>query len=390
MELPIIRNILDNDQYKLTMQQALFLCNYSAVPVEYKFECRTPNIDFTYCYPLICENIRALKDVIKTVTELAYLKTLPYFTDTYLTFLKDYQFDPNLVHIDLLDNGGLDLRIKGDWFHTILFEVPILSIISECYGRQFNYQGDIERLAIENAVADLSHGLPDGFHYAEFGTRRRLSRFVQEQVIGYSQKFLPNHFVGTSNMMWAMLFGVKAIGTMAHEWLMAHQQLGYRLADSQKAAFDNWVKVYRGRLGIALADVINTTSFIKDFDDPYFLKLFDGVREDSEPDPIAFGHKIANMYFYNKIDPKTKTVVFSNGLDIPKAVKIYEQMKNIIGSSYGIGTKLTNNTPHALNIVIKMVKCNGQPVAKLSNEPAKCMCEDQGYINYLKSVFKVN
>jgi nicotinate phosphoribosyltransferase len=371
------------------MQQALFLCNYSAVPVEYLFACRTPGIDFSECYQRICENIDSLKDISMTKDEYTYLKSLPYITNTYLTFLKDFRFDPNLIDLTLLKNGGLDLRIRGDWFHTILFEVPVLSIISQCFAEQFDLDGMEEKVAILTSVKDLNIELPEDFRFADFGTRRRFNKYVQEQIILYCIKQHSKQFVGTSNMSLAMLFDVKPIGTMAHEWLMAHQQLGYRLADSQRAAFDNWVKVYRGRLGIALADVINTSTFIKDFDDLYFLKLFDGVREDSEPDPIAFGHKIANMYFYNKINPKTKTVVFSNGLDIPKALKIYEQMQNIIGSSYGIGTKLTNNTPHALNIVIKMVKCNGQPVAKLSNEPAKCMCEDQSYINYLKSVFKV-
>ena len=172
-----------------------------------------------------------------------------------------------------------------------------------------------------------------------------------------------------------MKHNLRSIGTMAHEWLQAHQQLGYRLADSQKMALENWVHVYRGDLGIALSDIINTDAFLKDFDDPLLYKLFDGVREDSEPDPIKFGHRIVNFYLSKKIDPMTKTIVFSNGLDFKKALTIYEQLHNLINLSFGIGTKLTNSwSLPALNIVLKMVMCNGQPVAKFCKCPGKGMC----------------
>jgi nicotinate phosphoribosyltransferase len=187
-----------------------------------------------------------------------------------------------------------------------------------------------------------------------------------------------------------MKYNIPSIGTMAHEWLQAHQQLKWRLVDSQKMALRNWVKVYGGDLGIALADVINTDAFLKDFDEPLLWKLFDGVREDSEPDPIAFGHRIINFYQSKAVDPLTKTIVFSNGLDFPKAFKIYDELKNLINISFGIGTKLTNdwNVP-ALNMVIKMVSCNRAPVAKISNSPGKGMCESPEFVSYLKSVYQV-
>jgi nicotinate phosphoribosyltransferase len=161
--------------------------------------------------------------------------------------------------------------------------------------------------------------------------------------------------------------------------------LNYRLSDFQKAALENWVKVYRGDLGIALADIINTDAFLEDFNDTYFCKLFDGVREDSEKDPIAFGHRIANFYIAKKINPRTKTIVFSNSLTFKEAHKIWEELHNI-----GIGGHIGNNWGvQTLNIVIKMVKCNGQPVAKISNSPGKGMCEDEGFVYYLKNVFNV-
>ena len=191
-------------------------------------------------------------------------------------------------------------------------------------------------------------------------------------------------------MYLAMKHNLTPIGTMAHEWLQAHQQLKWRLVDSQKMALRNWVKVYGGDLGIALADVINTDAFLKDFDEPLLYKLFDGVREDSEPNPIEFGHRMINFYLSKNVDPMTKTIIFSNGLDFPVAFKLYGEFKNLINTSYGIGTKLTNdwNFP-ALNMFIKMGSCNGAPVAKISNSPGKGMCESPEFVAYLKSVYQV-
>jgi nicotinate phosphoribosyltransferase len=198
------------------------------------------------------------------------------------------------------------------------------------------------------------------------------------------------NFAGTSNIYLAKKYNIKPIGTMAHEWIMAHQQLNYRVGECQKMAFENWVKVYRGDLGIALTDTINTESFLKDFDEPLFYKLFDGVREDSEPDLIKFGHKIINFYLLRKIDPKTKTIVYSNNLTFPKAIKIYEQLHNLINLSFGIGSNLTNDTDQQrIDIVMKMIQCNGQPVAKISNEPSRGMCESPEFYNYLKKVFQI-
>jgi nicotinate phosphoribosyltransferase len=198
------------------------------------------------------------------------------------------------------------------------------------------------------------------------------------------------NFVGTSNVYLAMMHDLKAIGTMSHEWFQAHQQLKWRLVDSQKMALRNWVRVFGGDLGIALSDIINTDAFLRDFDDPLLWKLFDGVREDSEEDPIKFGHRIVNFYLSKGVDPMTKTIVFSNGLDFPTAFKIYDELKNLIKLSFGIGTKFTNDwNVAALRMVIKMVSCNNAPVAKISNCPGKGMSESPEFVSYLKTVYQV-
>jgi len=387
----MFKSILDNDQYKFTMQQALLKLGYASVPVEYKFHCRTPNVDF---YPMIVDlnkKINRLYDLSLQPDEYDYMRGLRYYGDDYLMFLKQFRFDPSYVNADLKEKGGyqeLDLRIRGPWFHTILFEVPILSTISETWSERNPGDEDAAMKILLNNLIQI----PDGFTFADFCTRRRRNSDWQERAVVKTKTFLTDksHFVGTSNMYLAMKHDLRPIGTMAHEWLQAHQQLKWRLVDSQKMALRNWSKVYGGDLGIALSDVINTDAFLKDFDDPLLYKLFDGVREDSETDPIKFGHRMINFYRSKGIDPKTKTIVFSNGLKFREAFKIFSELKNLVGTSFGIGGGFGNhwNVP-GLNMVIKMVSCNGEPVAKISNSPGKGMCESPEFVSYLKSVFQV-
>jgi nicotinate phosphoribosyltransferase len=195
-------------------------------------------------------------------------------------------------------------------------------------------------------------------------------------------------FVGTSNVYFAKQLGLLAVGTMAHEWLQAAQALGPRLADSQRWAFQKWADEYRGDLGIALSDVAGLKAFMRDFD-MYFCKLFDGARHDSG-EPIAWGEAIINHYLANRVDPRSKSLVFSDGLTFPRAVAIAKHFQGRAKTAFGIGTNLTNDLGYTpLQIVIKMVRCNGQPVAKLSDTPAKTMCDDASYLAYLKQVFEI-
>lgn len=382
----MIASMLDNDQYKFTMQQAILKLGFAATPVEYKFKCRHPQVNFAHYKDVIEDRIDDLYSLKFEKEDIEYLKSLRYFSREYISFLKNFKFDPECVLMDFYSNGELDLRVKGAWFQTILFEVPLLAIISESY----SISQPNDSIVAQDKLHDKLLGMPEGFRFADFGTRRRHSYNWHSSTLTYVSQAKPKNFIGTSNLHLARLHDITPIGTMAHEWLQAHQQLNYRIVDSQKMAFENWIKVYRGDLGIALADVITTDAFLKDFDDPFFYKLFDGVREDSEPNPVEFGHRIINFYLSHGIKPQDKKIVFSNGLTFKKAYKLYDELHNLIGLSFGIGTKLTNDwgfTP--LNMVIKMVMCNGAPVAKISNAAGKTMCEDEKYISYVKSVFGV-
>jgi nicotinate phosphoribosyltransferase len=175
---------------------------------------------------------------------------------------------------------------------------------------------------------------------------------------------------------------------MAHEYLQACQAVGPRLRDSQVFAFNTWAREYRGDLGIALSDVCGMDAFLRDFD-LFFCKLFDGVRHDSG-DPFEWGEKLIAHYQKMRIDPRAKAMVFSDSLNVPLAIRLFEYFKGRSQTAFGIGTNLTNDLGYeALQIVIKMTRCNGQPVAKISDEPSKSMDYDPAYVAYLREVFQV-
>jgi nicotinate phosphoribosyltransferase len=314
----------------------------------------------------------------------------------FIDYLSFFKLNYRHVNVFLDDNGRMNIEIEGPWVLTILFEVPILAIVSELYHKQMHSdqlgQRIVDGLKLLNSKIDMVSmignideiGEP---RFADFGTRRRFSRPVQDLIVKNLDNRCDN-FVGTSNVYLAKKYGVKPIGTMAHEWIQAHQQLGVRVVDSQKEALQTWANEYRGDLGIALSDTIGFDAFLKDFD-KYFAKLFDGCRHDSG-DPIEWCKKLIDHYKKLGIDPKIKTAVFSDGLTFEKMLEIWNAFKDKINVSFGIGTNLTNDMGvRPLQIVIKMVECNGQPVCKISDSAGKLMCEDDDYLNYVKKVFKI-
>jgi nicotinate phosphoribosyltransferase len=230
------------------------------------------------------------------------------------------------------------------------------------------------------------------FELFDFGLRRRYSGAWQREVVQTFATQTPQWFKGTSNVLLARDLNLVPIGTMAHEYLQTYQALGVRLRDFQKAALEDWVQEYRGDLGIALTDTVGMDAFLADFD-LYFAKLFDGLRHDSG-DPVAWGEKALAHYTRLRIDAHTKRLVFSDGLDLERALMLYRHFGDRTQLGFGIGTNLTNDMGDApemrpLNIVMKLVRANGQPVAKLSDTPGKTLCDDETYLAYLRQVFNV-
>jgi len=385
----MITSLLDTDFYKLSMHQ-IVLHQFTDTMVRYKFKCRSKDVKFSkQCYDRITNAIYRLDDLSLTRDEAGYLRTIRFLKPDYIEFLAMFRFMPDR-HIRIGNHDGeLHLEIVGPWLNTILYEVPVLAIINEEYFRDLSGNKTVDPLPNLNPKIKFVQDLGDcDFKFADFGTRRRFSYDVQNTVVSELARKLPGSFVGTSNVLLAYKLGLTPIGTMAHEYLQCHQAMHYKLADSQKMALENWAKEYRGDLGIALTDTINMDAFLRDFD-RYFAKLFDGCRHDSG-DPFVWCEKLVNHYHQLGIDSRFKTAVFSDGLTIPKAIALYEIFRNKIKMSFGIGTNLTNDVGYTpLQIVMKVVECNGQPVAKLSEDPGKQMCENESFVGYLKNVFKV-
>jgi nicotinate phosphoribosyltransferase len=287
--------------------------------------------------------------------------------------------------------GEIELDITGPWLHTILFEVPLLAIINEVWFRNTTTADFAEGERRLQAKTALLRDTP-GFELcriADYGSRRRYSREWHARMLPMMRDALGSQFVGTSNVHFARLYGMTPHGTMAHEYLQAFQALGPRLRDSQVAALESWAREYRGDLGIALSDVVGLDAFLRDFD-MYFCKLFDGVRHDSG-DPFAWGDRMLAHFKDRRVDPRSKVLVFSDGLNIEKVMQLFDYFRGRCQVAFGVGTHLTNDLgPTPLNIVIKMVRCNGQPVAKLSDSPGKSMCDDPGYLAYLRQVFELS
>jgi len=379
----IITSALDNDAYKFSMMNAI-LHQHAGAMVEYQFKCRTEGIDFRPYVNEIIKNVNKMCLHVRfTKEDLEYLGDMRHLPLDFIHFLKCYQYDYDFVNIHADDKGNLHIYVVGPWLHTILFEVPILSIVSEVYSRDmsdnFEY-ADIQTMK----KADLIKGT--GLKIAEGGGRRRHSVENHHGVLEILNSRCPDNLIGTSNVMMAKEHDITAMGTMAHEWLQAHQALGYPIGDSQKIALENWAKEYRGDLGIALSDVIGLKYFLYDFD-MYLAKLFDGTRQDSG-DPFQYAEKMIHHYASMNIDPRTKSIIFSDGLNVEKALELYKRFRDRISTPCLIGTNLTNDFDFKpLQIVLKMTKCNGQPVAKLSDTPGKSMCNDEGYKDYVKSTF---
>jgi nicotinate phosphoribosyltransferase len=390
--LMIIESLLDTDLYKFSMMQVV-LHQYPAAQVEYRFKCRNPGIDLVPHIDEIRSELAALCQLRLTPDELLYLRTWRFLKSDFVDFLDLFHLNEKYVEItpSASNEGEIDIRICGPWLHTILFEVPLLAIVNEVYFRHVGDGLDLEegRQRLRDKIA-LLRDTPDygGCRIADYGTRRRYSREWHGEVVATLRDGLGAQLAGTSNVWLARKLGLTPLGTLAHEYLQAHQALGPRLRDSQTASLEAWAKEYRGDLGIALSDVYGLNAFLRDFD-MYFCKLFDGTRHDSG-DPFDWGEKVLAHYHANRVDPRSKVLVFSDGLDVPKVMQLYAHFRGRCMLAFGVGTNLTNDVgPMPLNIVIKMTRCNGQPVAKLSDSPGKNMCEDEAYVTYLRRVFEI-
>lgn len=369
------------------MMQCVFH-RYNRVEVEYEWVLRTPNKKLGALKDELANQIDSYCNLRFTHDELEYLSRLGFFKQDFIAFLKT--FKPNRSYIHLSDEQGqLALKIKGPWLQTIVFEVPLLAMISELYMKNqepgLEYQTMVAKQRLAQKIDFLKQKGLEKFVFFDFGTRRRQSFAWQQHVLVELTRQIPDYFSGTSNLLLAKALNLSAVGTMAHEFVQAFQAL-VATHRSQRMAFETWEQEYRGKLAVALSDTIGLDAFLKDFD-LYLAKLYDGVRQDSG-DPFHWAEKIIAHYERLNIDPKSKTLVFSDALNFEKAIKIHQQFASRTQTAFGIGTYLTNDGPiKPLDMVIKMVQCDGQPVAKLSDSPEKTICKSEKYLNYLRKCY---
>lgn len=391
MRLPqIINSLLETDMYKFSMGQTIFH-QFTSYKTTWTFKCRNKDVHFTdEMVEEIKEQVQAFCQLRFTEEELEHLDNITWIKGTYVDFLRLWQ--PRYEEFTITTDApcGLAIDAAGTWLNTSMYEIPVLAIVNEVYFRmaydydvllrQFKRRLDEKVRLLEEDTYRLSD-------FSEFGLRRRLSAEAQEMAVkAIAEVELPadSHFIGTSNVYLAKKFNLKPVGTMAHEWIMCTGQGNHKHnpAYSNWYALDAWVKEYGILNGIALTDTITTDCFLRDFQLTY-ATLFSGVRHDSG-DPYEWGDKMIAHYNSLGINPRTKTLLFSDSLDFERATALYDYFKDKAKVAFGIGTFISNDTDEeALNIVMKTTKCNGMDVAKISDVAGKGMCKNPDYVDYL-------
>lgn len=385
---PVVFSLLDTDLYKFNMNQVMFH-KHTNLMGEYYFKCRNKDVKFT---KEMFDEINAQIDHLCTLRfsneELEYLRSIRFIKDDYVEFLRLWHPIRDYVKTSF-KNGEIEIVVSGPLFSAMQFEIYLLEIVNEVYFKlKYNYLELLQ--SAKDKLDEKIKGFHDGkyqFKFAEFGCRRRLSSEWEDYVIGrfISEGLSGKNLVGTSNVYLAKKYGITPIGTYAHEYVQMYQGISsIPLAYTNQYAMKDWYDEYKGDNGTALTDTITTDLFLLDFDRS-MCNNFTGVRHDSG-DPYEWGEKIIRHYEKYGIDPKTKTLLFSDSLNFDKAQKIYEYFKDRIKVSFGIGTFVSNDTcEKPLNIVIKLQYVNSNPVAKLSDNPEKAMSKSAEYTKYLKN-----
>lgn len=395
---PIINHLTDTDFYKFTITQYIYHWHNSDT-AKWEFKCRNEDIKFTP------EMVQEIRDQIDWYCSLRFTnEELDYFKKNVIFIKHDYidnflrfwhpvrtEIKINELGMSAYNNCGLAIETNGTWLNTSFYEIPILAIVNQVY-YAFKFGENARDIEFQEKTIEKFSKVLDGTWqlgvWSEFGTRRRYSYDMQDWLIHYiTGKKVPG-FVGTSNVWLAKKYCVKATGTLAHECVMAAQgRPQYSPAWSNKFVMDEWYKEFGVLPGVFLGDTISTDVFLKDFTLTY-AHIFNGVRHDSG-DPVAWGHKLIEHYKKLKINPKAKTLLFSDSLDFKKADMLYKEFHDKCHVAFGIGTYLSsvqcnNDECHPLNIVCKMTECNGLPVAKISDSPGKGMCRNDEYVAYLQ------
>lgn len=372
-------HILDTDLYKFTTSYA-YMTLFPQAECTFKFIDRNRVKRTKVFLDRYKEALKKLS-LAKNIDEYQYdwlCKKVPFIAPHYWEWLSSFHFDHSKVNAYLDSDGILNVEVTDKCYKATLYEIPCMYLVTEVANDHKEIDYVKCGLALDKKIELANeHGMP----FAEFGTRRRFTQAIQEVVI-WTLKSKAKTCVGTSNVYFACKYDMTPIGTHPHEWFMFHgAQYGYKQANY--LALENWVNVYDGSLGIGLTDTYGTDNFFQNFSLKQ-AKLFDGIRQDSGSED-EFIAKALKFYEAKKINSKTKTVIFSNGLDFPKGVALYDKHKNTFNILCCFGTDLTNTVFDPMdggmyireNIVMKMSRCRmneNQPwygCVKLSDDAGK-------------------
>lgn len=385
--IPLITTCLDTDLYKLTMMQCVFH-RFPKARARYRYKQRKAIVTTSACLSFIEAQIDAFCTLRWQPEELGYLATLPYFREDFLTYLTHFRFNRETIHIEV-KNGLLDLFIEGPWLDTILFEVPLLAIISEVFSQHYYPHVSLQeaQVRLDDKISYVQKHCP-AMRFCDFGTRRRFSKKWHSDMLACLKDKLPDQCVGTSNISLAKHYGLPPLGTMGHEYLQACQVLSPSLAHFQSFALHTWLTEYPHATKVALTDVITTESFLKSFDKT-LAERYHGLRQDSG-NPFLWARQILHHYETLGIDARSKILVFSDSLNFPFAAQIYYAICNQCMPLFGIGTHLTNDVGSPpFDIVIKMTHLNQEPVVKISDSPGKLICEDEKILPTFRRLFSL-
>ena len=388
--MPFINSILHNDLYKFSMSN-YYIQNFPEASGTFTFHDRN-NTEYDETF------VKILKDEFSHLSKLFLqknefdwaVKTIPYIPQFYWEWLRSFRYEPNKINIWLDSSKHLHIEVTDKMYKVTFYEIPILATVSALYHvyKHHGYQlkQEIEEALISGLDRKIEIAKDHNLFFADFGMRRAYNTLTEEFVVKYLKENCPT-FVGTSTVSLAMKYGVKPIGTMAHECFMFQAAI-HSPKDANFMVMENWVKVYDGNLGTVLTDTYTVDTFLRNFS-MKLAKLYDGVRHDSG-DPFEFGDKMIVKYKSYGIDPMSKTIVFSDGLDFEKAAEIKEYFAGRIKTTFGIGTNITCDFPgiKPLNIVMKLKECRvneRQPVygcVKLSDVTSKSFGTPEDIENY--------
>ena len=386
----IITSMLENDLYKFSMSH-YYQIHYPNAWGTFTFHDRN-NTQYSdeFLAALKCE-LASLSTLSLQAEELQWaVKTIHYIPQCFWEWLCYFRFEPEKIDVWLDNERHLHIEVSDLMYKVTFYEIPILAIVSELYHRHigdgYQTRSELEAAMIPKMAEKVTIASRHNLYFADFGLRRRYNALSEQVMIEYMKANCPT-FTGTSTVLYAMKYGLKPIGTMAHECFM-FQGAVHTPKEANYEVMERWVEVYDGNLGTVLTDTYTVDAFLRNFS-MKLAKLYDGVRHDSG-DPLQFGDKIIRKYESYGIDPRSKTIVFSDGLDFQTAAQIKEYFAGRIKVTFGIGTNLTCDiegiTP--MNIVMKLKQCRinpRQPIygcVKLSDVAGKAIGKPEDIANY--------